>query len=215
MQKPFKGKKARWKISGCREHAGFENPCLTCIPLPANPQWLPIFGQLPQITSVYSRPRNTKNSGWKTGKWHIWALGFPVSNPFSQSLGKNTKIPQCFASYKHDSCFDTEIPSLSEWKIVPLRKWKHVFSPNYHLFYTCYFKNKFLLKKNNVSNNSLRMAFTHRAVFHVQRRQSQNSSREGKTKIFQRWKVKKIPYPGINEGWYSILITTEHKTQHG
>lgn len=115
--------------------------------LPANLQWLPIFRQLPLITSGYSRPRKIKNSGWKIGKQQIPGLGFPVSNPFSHPLDKNTKIPQCFASYKHDSCFDTEIPSLSEWKIAPLGKQEHGFTPNYHLFYTCHFKNKFLFQK--------------------------------------------------------------------
>lgn len=112
------------------------------------PQWLPIFRQPPQITAVYSRPRNTENSGWKTGKRHIQGFGFPVSNPFSQSLDKNRKFPQCFAKYKHDSCSDTEIPPLPEWKRDPLGKQEHGFSLNYHLFYTCHIKNRFLFKKN-------------------------------------------------------------------
>lgn len=101
---------------------GFENLCLTHIPLPANMQWLSISRQVPRIGTADQETLKIQAGRGENDTCNGPNPTFPVSDPFSQSRDKSTKILRCFAGYKRDSYFDTEIPSLSEWKIAPLGK---------------------------------------------------------------------------------------------
>lgn len=194
---------------------GFENLCLTRIPLPANTQWLSISRQVPRITSVYSRPRNLENSGWKRGKWHMQGLGFPVSDPFSHSRDESTKILRCFASYKHDSYFDTEIPSLSEWKIAPLG------NRNMDFHWPIISSKCAILKINSCSKKNMLPIITWERPLHIEQCFMSEDDKprillgkERKVKNTSELESQEVRHPGINKPDTESLLqfTTRHST---